>query len=36
MKGTIYGNTLPRGMQVKKSLGTADLYFKNSKYICEI
>jgi hypothetical protein len=25
MKGTIYGNRLPRGMQVKKRLGTTAL-----------
>jgi len=24
MKGTIYGNRLPKGMQVKKRLGTTD------------
>jgi len=25
MEGTIYGNRLPRGTQVKKRLGTTDL-----------
>ena len=29
MKGTIYGNWLPRGTQVKKRLGIADLHESN-------
>ena len=28
MKGTIYGNRLQRGTEVKKRLGTADINYK--------